>query len=310
MLPDVLSVIARALSFVCALQAAGAALFLGLFAGQGDEVGRRIRRLGTRSAWAAMALVALHYGLEPARMAGDLAGIGDLSLQELAATSGVAIAALLRIVGLLLIIVGLKSAPAQQPQSAPGGAAGAGGWARGQVPYSLQAPASWLGAVLVAASFTATGHTAASESHRWALASLLVLHLLVIEFWFGALLPLVFATRADPQLAARSVQRFSRIATALVPLILIAGLGMAWLLIPSWQVLGEPYGQLLLAKLIGFGVLLGLAALNKWRLGPELKTAGPHAARRFQRTVVSEYVLIGAVLVITAVMTSFFSPEP
>jgi hypothetical protein len=322
MLPDVLSVIARALSFVCALQAAGAALFLELFGGQGEEVGRRIRRLGTLSAWAAMALVAVHYGLEPARMAGNLAGVWDLSLQELTARSSIAVAAVLRIVGLLLIVVGLKS-----------GRSGAGGLAGTSAPYSAEVRAAgferhteqplrprtpaptrraiaWLGVALIAGSFAATGHTAAAEAHRWLLAGLLTLHLLVIEFWFGALLPLVFIARAGSLDAAHTVRRFSRIATALVPLILVAGVGSAWLLVPGWQVLREPYGQLLLLKVVGFAALLAIAALNKWRLGPELETAHFDAARRFRRSVLSEYVLIGAVLTITAVMTSFFSPEP
>jgi putative copper export protein len=51
-----------------------------------------------------------------------------------------------------------------------------------------------------------------------------------------------------------------------------------------------------------------LAALNKWRYGPAL--AGDDRARAaFQRTVAVEYVLICAVLMATAIMTTLFSPE-
>ena len=56
-------------------------------------------------------------------------------------------------------------------------------------------------------------------------------------------------------------------------------------------------------------VLLGLAALNKWRFGPAIERGDTRAARGFRRCVVSEYVLIAAVLSVTAVMTTFFSPE-
>jgi putative copper export protein len=168
--------------------------------------------------------------------------------------------------------------------------------------------AAMSGALLVAASFTATGHTVAS-GHRWILAALLLVHLLVIEFWFGALRPLMLITRDAPAAAAVTVQHFSRFATLLVPLILVAGLGMAWVLIPSLQVFREPYGQLLLAKTAGFAALLALAALNKWRLAPALEAGDLAAARAFQWSAGTEYVLIAIVLAITAVMTSFFSPE-
>lgn len=66
---------------------------------------------------------------------------------------------------------------------------------------------------------------------------------------------------------------------------------------------------MLLAKAAAFTALLGLAALNKWRLGPDLGTGTPEAAKRFRISVSIEYALIVAVLGITAVMTTFFSPE-
>ena len=67
------------------------------------------------------------------------------------------------------------------------------------------------------------------------------------------------------------------------------------------------FGLTLIAVTIGRE--LALAALNKWRLGPALaSTSG--AAATFQRVVGAEYLLICAVLVVTAVMTTFFSPEP
>jgi putative copper export protein len=90
--------------------------------------------------------------------------------------------------------------------------------------------------------------------------------------------------------------------------ILLAGIVMAVLLLPNVSALSEPYGELLIAKVVGFAVLMGLAAANKWRLGPAL-AHGPVSGLWFRRSVAAEYVLIAAVLAITAVMTSFFSPE-
>jgi putative copper export protein len=63
---------------------------------------------------------------------------------------------------------------------------------------------------------------------------------------------------------------------------------------------------LLLAKVTVFALLMGLASLNKWRFGPACAEGD---TRAFKRTVLIEYVLICVVLVITAVMTTFYSPE-
>jgi putative copper export protein len=165
------------------------------------------------------------------------------------------------------------------------------------------------GAVLAIGAFTLTGHTSVNV-HRGALAVLLMLHLFVLAFWFGALWPLCIATlRETPARAADIIDRFTAVASWLVPVILLAGLVMAVLLLPSLSALSEPYGELLIAKVLGFALLMGLAAANKWRLGPALMSGTAQSGRRFRRSVAAEFVLIAAVLTITAVMTSFFSPE-
>jgi putative copper export protein len=84
---------------------------------------------------------------------------------------------------------------------------------------------------------------------------------------------------------------------------------MAVLLLPNLSALSQPYGELLIAKVVGFAALMGLAAANKWRFGPGLVSGTAQSGRWFRRSVAAEYVLIAVVLTITAVMTSFFSPE-
>jgi putative copper export protein len=165
------------------------------------------------------------------------------------------------------------------------------------------------GAVLATAAFTLTGHTSVNV-HRAALAALLMLHLLVVAFWFGALWPLYTASlRETPARASDIIGRFTAAATWLVPLILLAGIAMAVLLLPNVSALNEPYGRLLIAKAVGFAVLMGFAAANKWRLGPALVHGPAQSGVWFRRSVAAEYVLIAAVLAITAVMTTLFSPE-
>jgi putative copper resistance protein D len=283
---DLVSVIVRALSFIALFQAAGIALFLaGVTRGSAFHSDDRLRDIGTWSAGAAMVLVLAHYLLESARMAGDLAGVLDPSLQSLVLESSTSAALGLRLSGLALLLVAFRM---------DGNAA---------------TPLSLAGVVLVLTGFVAVGHTS-THSPRIALALLLLFHLAVVAFWFGAIVPLhITATREVPQTAARIVERFSSLAIWLVPGLFIAGLALAVLILPNLAALGTAYGQLLILKVIGFSLLLGLASLNKWRLGPALGRGDYGARRAFCGSLVAEAVLIAAVLAATAAMTSLYSPE-
>lgn len=283
---DVISAIVRAAGFVLLMQAAGIAIFLCLFRTLTLSV-IPILRIGKWSALLAAVLVTAFQLLQAGRMSGDFAGVMDASLQSLAFASDAAWAWGWRTVGLLVIWWYLRKHH-RQPQ-----------------PLLL-----CIAAVAIAVSFAITGHAAISRN-AWLLRPLLVLHVLIAAFWFGALLPLLLIlTRETTGIAAMQVHRFSRIATGWVPLIAIAGLAMAALLIPERAVFTMPYGLLLLAKVGLFAVLMVLAALNRWRYGPALAGANaPDALIHLRRTVVIEYGLIIAVLGVTAVMTLFFSPE-
>lgn len=163
------------------------------------------------------------------------------------------------------------------------------------------------GAALTIIGFLLVGHTAVHADRGW-LAVLLSLHLAVVAFWFGALAPLYIVSRKErPGVAAAIVVDFSRIASWWVPGILLAGVLLTAILVDRWAVFGESYGVVLLAKVAAFAVLMGLAALNKWRYAPTLGAA-PGVAVSFQRAVAAEYLLICTVLGATAVMTTFFSP--
>jgi putative copper resistance protein D len=283
--PDILSVVLRALSFVLLFQAAGVAIFIALFSRRLDRSHSAVRRIGRATALAGMVLVAGHYALEAARMAGEMSGIWDPALQEMMWHSPNRTALLCRLLGLLLVAVGLHEGSNRWTIMALGGA------------------------VLATGAFTLIGHTFVNV-HRAALATLLMVHLLIVAFWFGALGPLYLASlRETPARVSELIERFTAVATWLVPVILLAGVAMAALLIPNVAALREPYGRLLIAKVIGFALLMGIAAANRWRLGPALSEGTIRSERQFRRAVAAEYVLIAAILTITAVMTSFFSPE-
>lgn len=283
MSPDLLSVIARALGFVALFQAVGASFFLAVFESGLDRSPQRIRRLARIAAAAGLVLVLGHLALEPARLAGDFDGLWDRGLQQLAWRSRAGVAQLLQALGLLVILAAPGSLPAAQSR-----------WASG-------------GGLLAVGAFLLTGHTQAHPL-RGLLAPLLALHLLIVAFWFGALGPLVLVSRLEPKVRATAIlHRFSRLAGWLVPLILLAGLSMGALLAGSLSVLRTPYGELLVAKLAGFLLLMLLAVANRWRWVPAFAADGN--ARPLRTSIAAEFGLMVAILAITAVLTAYFSPR-
>jgi copper resistance protein D len=308
---DILSVVLRGVGFVLQFQAAGAVFFAAAFGPALTISLSSVRSLTRIAAIAAFFVAAGRYFLEAARMAGDMSGMFDGSLQAMAWNSSTGGAFSVLELGLLLIIAGMQTTSVRLTAE------------RFFKSSTVMSPGFWLkrlssrgftiagvgGAVLVAASFTLTGHTSTS-GWRWLLAPLLLAHLLVAAFWFGSLGPLCLVTLREPrERAARVVALFSAAAIWLVPLIMVAGVAMAVLLLPSVAALWQPYGLLVIAKGSVFAVLLALAAFNKWRFGPALGNGDLSASRVFRQMVIAEYVLIVAVLSVTAVLTTFFSPE-
>jgi putative copper resistance protein D len=309
-LSDILSVVARAVSFVLVFQAAGAVFFAAAFGPALTISLTGIRKLTRATALAAICAVAAHYVLESARMAGDMSGILDGSLQAQVWNSSSGAAFAVRILGLLLIFAGARTAPGRLAASRFfAGAAPSRPFAVGRFSARGFTSVGVAGAMLVAVSFTLTGHTS-TNPRRWLLAPLLLAHLLIVAFWFGALWPLCLVTlRESQERVARVITVFSAAAVWLVPLILVAGVAMAALLLPNIAALTQPYGELLIVKVGLFAVLLCFGAFNKWRFGPAIGRGDPLAAQRFRRVTLSEFGLIAAVLSVTAVMTSIFSPD-
>ena len=283
MTPDTVSVTLRALGFVALFQAAGAAFFLLLFGADLTHSATDVRRTGLLAAAGGMVFVLAHLSLDAARMADEFPGLWNGELQRRAWLSTNGAAQWLQALGLLCVFMGLRRS--------------------GHLALATG------GAVLALIAPLLTGHTSV-HAMRWLLAPLLAVHGLIIAFWFGALVPLYQVTQRESiTLAAPVVERFSTIAGWLVPGILLAGLGMASVLVPDVSALGRPYGLLLLSKVCGFGLLMLIAAFNKWRLTPWLVAGASTSLRTLRRSIAIEYALIIAVLTLTAVLTAFYSPE-
>jgi len=262
------------------------ALFLAMFGRPLTVSLVQMRRIAKLSAIAAVLLLVGHYALEAARMADDMSGAVDPSLQMMALHSASSVVLVVRLLGLAVIAMAIGR--------------------RGEVGLT----SSVVGVGLVAASFVLTGHTVANPL-RWVLAPLLTVHVLIVAFWLGALVPLYLAcTRETPAIAGQVTEAFSKIALCLVPGILLAGCLLGLVLVRHLAEFRTGYGMSLLAKFAGFVALMGLAALNKWRLGPAVAAGDRRTLKSFRRSLGLEYLLISAVLSITAAMTTYYSPEP
>jgi putative copper resistance protein D len=113
----------------------------------------------------------------------------------------------------------------------------------------------------------------------WAHLTADILHLVAAGAWVGALLGLVLLVvrpagqvdAAHLKLTHRALDGFGAVGTIVVSTIVVTGLVNAWLLVGLRNVLdlgATLYGRLLIAKLILFVTMLGLASLNRFRLTP------------------------------------------
>ena len=168
-----------------------------------------------------------------------------------------------------------------------------------------------------------TGHGAMNEGG----AGLLhlgtdIFHLLAAGGWIGALFMLLrLAIGAGREsvdhvhAAHAALAGFSRAGTALVGTIILTGLVNGWMIVgpDNWRALPTSlYGQLLLAKLLLFIAMLGLASVNRFRLTPGLERAiaagnWGQAGRALRTSILVES---GCAILILAIVASLGMLEP
>lgn len=168
----------------------------------------------------------------------------------------------------------------------------------------------------VCASFAWSGHAGATPAPLgvWHLATD-ALHVAAAGLWLGALGAFVVAARPAsatpaPQLAA-ALAGFAGTGTLAVVVLTVTGLFNAFVLIgpgAAATALTTLYGQLLAIKLGVFAVMLGLAAINRFRLTPAALTGPERALPRLRRSLGLEAALGAVVLALVAVIGTLAPP--
>ncbi len=127
------------------------------------------------------------------------------------------------------------------------------------------------------------GHAAAMAGISGRLMVLVqAVHLLGAGAWLGGLPPLLLLVWTEPAKAAASAARaFSTLGKLCILALLLTASVQAWVLLGSVAaVFGTGYGWMALVKLALLGILLGFAAINRYRLAPALLRGNLDAARR------------------------------
>lgn len=227
--------------------------------------------------------VVLGFMLRGAAMTGDIGGMIDLEMLGLLWSTQVGTALVLRLLGIGLILIGLY----------------------------LPLVGKWValaGSVVALWSFGQVGHL--SEEAHTGLRVLLLVHLVGVSFWVGILWPLRHLARDTKHLATAASlgHRFGNSAAWIVPILLIAGVLLAWQILGNvWMIVSTAYGLALLGKVVLVTALLGIATVNKLRFVPDMRAGDHSAAQKLVRALEIECGVIALVFGTTATLTSILT---
>jgi copper transport protein len=136
-----------------------------------------------------------------------------------------------------------------------------------------------LAALLLSGGVVVTvvlGAHATGQATRWLFIPLEVAHLLAVGTWIGGLVVLVVTAR---RAGLAAVRRFSVLALRVVLVVVVTGIWQGLAQVSSRAALSDTdYGRVLAVKVAAFLVVVGLAALARFRLLPRASAAPGGAA--------------------------------
>ena len=139
-----------------------------------------------------------------------------------------------------------------------------------------------IAAAALVSSAVALSHAASQLDHRALLLFLTAAHHLGAAAWMGAMPSLLIAMRQsqDAKKAHALAARFSAMAIASVTVLVLAGIGLSYFYVASWQGLyGSSYGVMLMAKIYLLLLALSLGASNYFLVKRTRSDAAPLLVR-------------------------------
>ena len=161
-----------------------------------------------------------------------------------------------------------------------------------------------LGFAFILSSFSLYGH---STINGFSSQLLIVLHLGAISFWVGSFLPLRYSTRGqiEEENLFQIAHQFGVYAVYYIGVLLITGLMLGTILVGGIeQLVTSDYGKAFLFKLFFATTLLGIGALNKFRLVPQLKKNNLSHAIKLRNSINVEISILFIILVISSLLST------
>ena len=161
-----------------------------------------------------------------------------------------------------------------------------------------------------ASGLSLSGHDAVDAGSSWTTELADWAHLSAASLWVGGLVSLVVAVWPVAHTLRRDAfVRFSRLAVALVALVLFAGIYLSVVRLPQLSDLWtHEYGQVLLVKILLVALVLAWGAFHHFVVRPALAHAGDGFLRRVGRSVAGEGIVAVVVLLAAAVLVDSKPP--
>ena len=167
--------------------------------------------------------------------------------------------------------------------------------------------ASVLAMAGIGVALASSGH-ASTASPQWLTRPAVFLHAVGVAYWVGALAPLLAMLHRQPATLVPVLHRFSRGAVPVVGGLVLTGLALAIVQLESFRALIDTqYGWILSIKVALVILLLGLAALNRFRLTPAL-ASDPNNTQPLARSILFECAIVIGILAVVAGWR--FTPPP
>ena len=163
-----------------------------------------------------------------------------------------------------------------------------------------------------ASGLSLSGHSAVDPGSSWFSAFADWLHLSAAALWVGGLVQLAFVVwPLAPDLRRTAFLRFSRLATGLIAVLLVAGVYLSVLRLPQVSDLWtQGYGRVLLVKLGLVALALTWGAVHHFVARPALERgAGGPILSRLPRSLAAESAVAMSILLAAAVLVDSKPPQ-